>query len=106
MTGFPDNPPPISLPAAHPGARIVLAIRGKGFGAEAEPTPAADATALSLVALLVFCVTCIVIAALLLKRRLGKQGPPNDLKTAEARTRSTGSGRNPVWQKPEDWWKH
>lgn len=104
MTGCPDLPPPNCLPAPH--ARALLAVRGNGFGAEAEATLAADATALSLIALLVFCVTCIAISARLLRKRLGKQGPPREIDTADAAMPFQGMDRTPAWQKPEDWWKH
>jgi hypothetical protein len=105
MTGYTAIPSSGSASAGHPDARIVLAIRGRGFGAETESTPAVDSAAWILVSLLVFCAAWILLTALLVKIGLRKQGPPDGLKT-EARKRSKTLGGSPAWQKPEDWWKH
>ncbi len=97
------HPKPSATPDSVP-MPVMLALRGRGFGAETEPTPAADAAALSLIGLLIFCVVWIAAAAFVIKRRLRKQIPPEGLK-ANGKIHPEAPEPHPAWQKPGDWWK-
>lgn len=90
-----------AVPAPVP-AGAFLAISGRGFGAEIEPTPAADATVWSLVGLLVFCIVCFTVGGVALKRRCRKPPPLEEL--VDGGEREDGPA-NPAWQRPGDWWK-
>ena len=103
---MPSSPPWLAPSHADSAAwPVILAIRGPGFGAETEPTPAADAAAWTLIALLVFCVVWIAATVLIIKRRLGKQEPPEDFQDV-VKTQPESQEPRAAWQKPEDWWKH
>lgn len=103
-TGYPAIPSPAPPQAAHSGTPALLAIRGRGFGAETEPTPAADATAWVLLCLLAFCLSWILVTAILVKRRLRRQDPASDFRS-EIKTHCKSADCRSPWQKPEDWWK-
>lgn len=99
------HPWPMQGNAVPPLPPVMVAIRGRGFGAESEPNPAADATAWSLVFLLVFCLVWIGTTAFFIARRLRKKKAPPDDRKADVETHAGSAERRAEWQKPDDWWK-
>lgn len=83
---------------------ILLALRGRSFGTGSEPMPAVDATAWSLVALLLFCLVWIGGTVFLIRRRL-RQRPLEKEEKSDVETPAGSGERHQAWQKPDDWWK-
>src|SRR5437016_4100590 len=81
--------------------------------AAVQTVPAADATAMSLVALLVFCVVCMAWGATILGRRqrqlTGKTSGENGVAeegAEEPRSQNAAKNKNRApWEKDGDWWK-
>lgn len=77
---------------------------------------AADATAWSLVALLVFCAVCFLGGALVLRKREHhalsepeNEAPPSHVQRPKSSQKSEGSGeedpKRQPWERGADWWK-
>jgi hypothetical protein len=76
-----------------------------------HPVPAADATALSLVFLLIFCVACFAWGAAILGRRERKvmesDGTASSSADDSAQTPKHGNAgeSRSAWEREPDWWK-
>jgi hypothetical protein len=82
---------------------------------ENEAAPAADATAWSLVGLLVFCTVCFLGGALALRKREHdasaapeSEAPPSHVQRPETSQKAENTEEGPKrqpWERGADWWK-
>jgi len=85
------------------------------YGIRSEASPAADAAAWSLVGLLVFCLTCFALSAIIMRKRAEEveANPPEEDNSTYALPDNAPSAQkrperlpeSPSWERDGDWWK-